>query len=192
MSKAKPLTDIVAKLLQSVDETEVTVDNIEEVVQEAENAVRTAARAPDDIEHRIYVPSKTLPVVEIVGEPIGALAQVRSIRRKDKEGRWMQIVGKGADADYALYLCQIVDKAVRATWEKFSETDAVKSLPNSVKSTYRRTYQREVCGTIRNKLAALNADRLFKMDAKARMELAQKRDALFTADVGDVTSRSGN
>lgn len=173
------MEQIVQRLLATVDDTDATVEDLSEVVMQVEDAVRSApSGGTTDVVQRVYVPSKTLPTVEIIGEPVAGVAQVRSIKQKTAEGRSLTIIGLGPDADYAVYLCKLADKAVRNSWDIFSKTDAVKALPNSVRSTYRRTYQRELCGIVRRKLTELSASRIFNMTSEEKAALAQKRNLI--------------
>lgn len=183
MSKEQSLGDIAATLLASVSTVTVTDTDVVERIKDAEAAMRALPMTIDDIDgHAVvrheYTPSKTLPTVEIVCEALMSLAQVRGIERTTEAGKIVTIVGLRPDADYALYLCQLVDKAVCTAWAAHAETDVVKSMLNREKSTYRRAFQRKVCGEIRSHVTALTADRFIQMKAGDRMVLAKKRDVV--------------
>lgn len=183
MSKEQTLSDTAAGLLASVDTVEVNAENIIDVIRDAEATIRAIPTSVDSVDafkviRHVYKPSKTLPTVEVVCEAAMSLAQVRGIQQSVEDGKEVTIVGLEPDADYALYLCQIVDKAVRVSWAEHAETETVKAMPNRVKSTYRRSFQRALCGTIRGHITAMTADRFIAMKAADRMVLAKKRDVV--------------
>lgn len=181
---SKPLTpkDTAASILTRAANIKIVGEEVVDLIRDAEASMRAApipanGLARYSITNRVYVPSKTLSTVEIVGDPILTLAQVAgAARKREGGGKELLIAGIRPDVDYAYALCQMVDTAVVEAWNVHSKEEAVQALPVAARLTYRRTYQRGMCVTIREKITQMNADRLMAMKAEDRKTLARKRE----------------
>ncbi|WNL50721.1 hypothetical protein RPALISO_134 [Ruegeria phage RpAliso] len=112
--------------------------------------------------------TKTLPIVELLAIPIMHLTQTRAWIRTARSGvKSINYIGLPQDVEYALYLTDLCHEAMEQAWKRLLATETIQAMPSKSRPAYRRSFQRGMVATLRQRMMDLAAENAQNVESTA-------------------------